>query len=229
MPVPENRTNSLIIFGRFPRLGQVKTRLAPYLTEEGCLELQQALLADTVNRISAVPARPYLYLADCSRQEIEAFRKRQKLDAGLLILPQTGKDLGDRMWQAYREIGGEDSAVVFIGTDAPSVPLEYLRESFRLLRRFPVVLGPVADGGYYLLGLSEARKELFFGIEWGTSSVLKRTMERLSEGEFALLPEWYDIDVREDLVRLAKDLQTPFEGFPDRTRKFLNSRSGLEI
>jgi glycosyltransferase A (GT-A) superfamily protein (DUF2064 family) len=69
------------------------------------------------------------------------------------------------------------------------------------------VIGPAADGGYYLVGCRAGAfdPEIFDGIDWGTSTVLQTTLAKLRELErtVALLPERYDIDVEEDLQRYA--------------------------
>jgi glycosyltransferase A (GT-A) superfamily protein (DUF2064 family) len=80
----------------------------------------------------------------------------------------------------------------------------------------------VDDGGYYLLGLSEPKQELFCDISWGSEKVFQQTVSKLSGGSYETLPEWYDVDVENDLRKLAKDLEVPFKGFPRRTAVLLN-------
>ena len=89
--------------------------------------------------------------------------------------------------------------MIFLGTDSPSVPLSYIRTAFEALSRVSVVLGPVKDGGYFLLGLSEPNQELFCGISWGSGEVFQETIAKLSGKAYETLPEWHDIDVADDL------------------------------
>ena len=58
------------------------------------------------------------------------------------------------------------------------------------------VLGPSADGGYYLLGLKTMHVRLFDDIAWSTEIVARQTLERAAEIGLAVhvLPEWYDVD-----------------------------------
>lgn len=80
------------------------------------------------------------------------------------------------------------------------------------------------DGGYFLIGLSDPQPELFRDISWGSSRVFQETLDRLSKTPCKILPEWYDIDLPEDLSRLAIELQAEFDGYPERTRSFIEDR-----
>ncbi len=216
-------SDALLIFSRYPRLGQVKTRLASDLSSAGCLRLHQALLLDTLDRIVSLNLTCSLFLADCSDQELLGFARKHQLPSTLQMHCQEGKDLGERMWNAYEKVYRTSDQVVFLGADTPSLPLSHIKEALAKLSQFPVVAGPVADGGYYLLALSQPRRELFQNIPWGTAVVLQETLARLAPHEFFLLPRWYDVDTVSDLRRLEQDLRTQFEGFPARTHEFLQS------
>lgn len=207
---------ALLIFARYPRLGRVKTRLAPALPPAESLRLYTAFLLDTVERTAGLDVARRLFLADCSESEAKSLLEPLRPAACPQVDFQRGADLGDRMWNAYRSVG-LSNRVVFIGSDSPTLPLSYVCEAFRQLRELPVAIGPGEDGGYYLLGLSEPRRELFYGVDWGTERVLGQTLERLSEGDYALLPPWRDVDTPEDLLALKRDLDSDFEGFPTRT------------
>lgn len=214
---------AVALFAKYPRLGQVKTRLEGPLTPEGCLRLYRAFLLDTLERIASLDAACFLFLADCSARERTRFSARPEV--GLEVEPQRGNDLGERMADAYRRLAARFRSVVFLGTDSPDLPLRLVRQAFAALERKSVVVGPSGDGGYYLLGLSKSRPEIFTGIDWGTESVLRQTLDRLSQGEYELLPEWYDVDVEVDLRRLVASLasRSPGPEFPSRTAAALEA------
>jgi glycosyltransferase A (GT-A) superfamily protein (DUF2064 family) len=71
-----------------------------------------------------------------------------------------------------------------------------------------VVLGPAADGGYYLIGLKHPHRAVFTDISWGTASVAGTTLLRAHGAalECALLPEWYDVDDAESYRWLRDEL-----------------------
>jgi rSAM/selenodomain-associated transferase 1 len=216
-------SNGLILFARYPRLGKVKTRLEPSLGAQRCLVLYEAMLADCVERCSLVDCSLNLYLHGCDLAEAQELATRIQEPAApeLRFRLQEGADLGERMWKAYTEASRCSSKVVIVGSDSPSVPLRFIRSAFDRLEDRPIVIGPVDDGGYYLIGLSGPRKEAFQGIRWGTSSVLSQTTVKLARSDYELLPEWYDIDNSEDLDHLVRDLSQNFEGYPARTAEYL--------
>ena len=98
---------------------------------------------------------------------------------------------------------------MLIGSDSPTLPVEYVESAFRLLRESDVVLGPTEDGGYYLVGASRNAVGIFQNIEWSTSRVWEQTVARLHELQLSYqsLPQWYDVDELADLVRLRDELR----------------------
>jgi uncharacterized protein len=95
--------------------------------------------------------------------------------------------------------------IVTIGVDDPALSRELIDAAFALLDSCEYVLGPATDGGYYLIGCRAPSFDpvVFHDIDWGTSTVLSATLERIASigGTVALLPERYDLDVVEDLKR----------------------------
>jgi rSAM/selenodomain-associated transferase 2/rSAM/selenodomain-associated transferase 1 len=126
----------------------------------------------------------------------------QWLGRDISSLPQGGGDLGKRMARAFHEAfqSGMDR-MVLVGTDIPGIAARILLEAFENLSYNDMVLGPVRDGGYYLIGLRHAFPQLFVDIPWGTEKVLKRTRQiaanlGLSVGLLEILE---DVDRPEDL------------------------------
>jgi hypothetical protein len=70
------------------------------------------------------------------------------------------------------------------------------------------VLGPAADGGYYLIGLKHLHARLFQGIAWSTATVFSETLARAAEIglDAAALGQWYDVDDRASLSLLGREL-----------------------
>jgi glycosyltransferase A (GT-A) superfamily protein (DUF2064 family) len=106
--------------------------------------------------------------------------------------------------------------VVLIGSDSPDLPTELMDQAFASLLQTPVVVGPAADGGYYLIGIAASSRAsdltfLFDDMPWSTPAVLSETLERLEcRGVgYHLLPPWRDVDEWEDLVALYRRLSQP--------------------
>ncbi len=217
----------LVVFARAPHLGRVKTRLTPPLTQQQALDLHQAFVEDTLEKLARF-RRPglerWLYLSQPSSPE------QLDVPPAWSSALQTGDDLGARMEGTFRQ-AYEDGRerVVIVGSDSPTLPLDYLDQAYQALAAHDVVLGPAEDGGYYLVGSSRFVPELLRGITWGSSRVLEQSTEALSRAgrSFHLLPSWYDVDTAKDLLRLEKELlglqAVPRPGFPRRTAAALAS------
>jgi hypothetical protein len=124
-------------------------------------------------------------------------------------LPQSDGDLGNRMSSFFDDAfqSGADR-VVLIGSDSPTLPIEYITRTFEMLAQDDVVLGPTPDGGYYLIGARGATPPVFEGVAWSTPDVFAQTIERLRAASltYEQLPSWYDVDERADLIRLRDEL-----------------------
>lgn len=187
--------NKLLIFIRNPALGKVKTRLARTLGDEEALRIYLFLLEKT--RIAALncKAERWVCYSDFADQDDlwfpDYFQKK---------IQQSG-NLGQRMEAAF-QTAFEDGAqkVVIVGSDCPELSGSALDQAFAALDSADFVLGPVPDGGYYLLGMKAFEPGVFYDIEWSTDTVLEKTIEKIKavQKDFLLLPLLSDIDTAED-------------------------------
>lgn len=116
---------------------------------------------------------------------------------------QTKEGLGGRMYTAIDEVLQKGyEACVLIGTDVPEVQSGDIERAFELLETKDVVFAPVADGGYYLVGMKEARREVFEQKTYGHGNVLEETLQGIEESGISvgLADEKHDIDTREDIA-----------------------------
>jgi uncharacterized protein len=199
MPIP-CKERRLILFGRYPVPGRVKTRLAPLIGPLGAAELQRQWTERTLSVLLAArqAAVEVVYAGGSARQV------RRWLGAWpVACLPQASGDLGRRMQQALRgafERGARQ--VVLVGTDIPGLETRHVVAAFEALSGHDLVLGPSRDGGYWLIGC-RAPVPVFEGIEWGTGRVLAQTLEAAAACRLSatLLEPLQDIDTGEDLRR----------------------------
>ena len=98
--------------------------------------------------------------------------------------------------------------VVIMNSDGPTLPMAHLQEAFFGLNQADIALGMGHDGGYYLIGMNRLHPELFQDIAWSTKQVILQTVAVCVSLGLTVhqLPEWYDVDVAEDLDRLRQDL-----------------------
>lgn len=93
--------------------------------------------------------------------------------------------------------------MAIIGNDCFDLEPSDLVRAFAALDEREIVIGPAADGGFYLLGLREYRPELLNGIPWRSGAVLERLLGNVAALELrsVLLTLRSDIDSRDDLQR----------------------------
>ncbi len=202
-----NQTGATLLglFAKYWEPGHVKTRLAATIGDERAAQLHRAFLETLLRRFDGAAARRVLVFSPADR--VEAFR--DLADQTWDVQPQSAGDLGRRM-QAFFETafaGGAEKAVL-LGSDSPTLPRHVMQEAFRRLDQAPVVLGPTADGGYYLIGAAGSAPPVFEGVAWSTPAVWPDTLERLAAAGLShqVLPRWYDVDEADDLTRLREEL-----------------------
>ncbi|MGK7875641.1 MAG: TIGR04282 family arsenosugar biosynthesis glycosyltransferase [Xenococcaceae cyanobacterium] len=171
----ETTRERLIIFTRYPEPGTTKTRMIPALGAEGAAKLQRQMTEHTLMQGRKLQGDRSLsvevHFAGGNQQLM-----RDWLGSDLVYRKQDEGDLGQRMKSAFEaSFAAGMTGVVTIGIDCPDVNGTLMTEAFEALHQHDLVLGPAADGGYYLIGLGRLIPELFTGISWGTSEVLAKT------------------------------------------------------
>ncbi len=221
-----NMSTSLVVFAKNPISGKVKTRLIPGISSDGAAELYKAFILDTINKINRLKCRK-ASIAYTPHGAERAFRKLA--GRSIILLPQKGRNLGERMKNAFIHSFAEGAKrVVIIGTDSPTLPISLIQKAFDVLKKTPIVIGPTFDGGYYLIGLSRPNYKIFNGIKWSTSMVFDQTLSKIkaSEKQLCVLPPWYDVDTSDNLNFLKTHIlamkMSGLEDMPDNTARFLN-------
>lgn len=197
-----NTSACLMLFTRYPEAGNTKTRLIPHLGAERAAELQRWMTASMAREMAEL--RPeidrQIHFSGGGLSQMQAWLGRQ-----FTYLPQFAGGLGHRLHQAFMQnFRSGMGAVVAIGADCPELSSRHLEQAFKQLQTYDVVLGPAADGGYYLIGLNRPQAQLFENIPWGTGEVFERTVaiaNRLNLS-IAMLEQLRDVDRPEDLVLL---------------------------
>jgi hypothetical protein len=126
---------------------------------------------------------------------------RDWLGTEVALRPQISGDLGARMAGAIADaISAGADRVVVIGTDCPQVTAAVVQEAFDRLEAADVVLGPAADGGYYLIGMAQPHSLLFENVPWSSPDTLRTTLQsaRAAGLSVALLEKRRDIDTADD-------------------------------
>ncbi len=199
---------ALVVMARAPSDLRGKSRLTRDIPVDH-LGLRRAILLDTLDAAARV-RRADLVVAYEPADALPEFEALTRGDAQLI--PQRADMLGDRMSNVFRDVFSRGyTSVVMIGSDLPSLPSGYVEQAFDRLRdrSCDLVIGPAADGGYYLIGLRRLWPQLFESIPWSSAAVLSRTWE-IAETlhlKVAFTPAWYDVDEADDLRRAVSEAE----------------------
>ncbi|MEK7475297.1 MAG: TIGR04282 family arsenosugar biosynthesis glycosyltransferase [Candidatus Coatesbacteria bacterium] len=118
------------------------------------------------------------------------------------FLAQRGNTPGERVNHALERLRvmGYDRQLV-LGTDSPTIPLEYLQRAVDELADADGVIGPTWAGGYYLIGIRRPDVRIFRDVRWGSGLELEQTWGNLAGLglTFRMLPRWQNVDSEDDL------------------------------
>ena len=141
-----------------PVPGLAKTRLAAPSVTQAAAEIAAAALLDTLDAVAAAPVQARVVAmtgdldAACASAEI-----RGRLE-GSPSSPSAGDDFADRLANAHVDAAAAAGipTVLQIGMDTPQVSAEILTECAQELSGTDAVLGLADDGGWWVLGVSDA-------------------------------------------------------------------------
>lgn len=188
--------NALLIFTKNPVYGKVKTRLAATVGNDKALEVYKELIQYTYSATQEIDTHKIVFYD-------EAIEENDIWKDGYKKQVQQGDDLGEKMMNAFiYAFNNNCNNVVIIGTDCAELTASIINKAFEQLYNYDVVIGPAADGGYYLLGMKNTHNDLFENIQWSSPTVLLETIQRCKENSlhYFLLKELHDVDKEQDLI-----------------------------
>jgi len=193
-----------VIMAKAPLAGLAKTRLIPALGADGAAKLAEAMLLKTLRVALAAGVGP---VELCTSPAVDtASWKHVALPEGIICSGQSQGDLGARMAHLALRTITAGERLILIGTDCIELSDIHLQQTAEALRQYDVVMHPVADGGYALLGLNLFDGSLFSDVPWSTHTVARLTRQRIEnlgwrlfEGELL-----HDVDTPEDLSNWAQ-------------------------
>ena len=186
------------ILTRAPSRGG-KSRLFAALDRSPDEALLSSLLLDTLDGVELPGATRVVVVEPADACE----DVRAIIPANVRVVAQSVGGLGDRMRAAMAHLLGEGAAgVVLIGSDLPDITPAVIAEAVAYLTDDPesLVLGPSADGGYYLIAATRL-PDVFEGIDWGGPHVLEQTRSIADSRHLRvhLLAAMRDVDTPDDL------------------------------
>jgi hypothetical protein len=213
---------AVAVMAKVPGAEPVKSRLHASLTPARATALYRCFLLDRLDAVARLDgvAPVVAFTPPEAREAMAALAP-----AGFRLVPQRGRDLGERLAGLLASLIAEGHAgAVALDSDSPTLPMAYVADAARALAagEADAVLGPCDDGGYYLIGLRAPCPALFEAIPWSTSRVTAMTLAAAGRLGLAvrLLPTWFDVDTEADLRRLQAETAGGEAG-PARTVAFL--------
>jgi rSAM/selenodomain-associated transferase 1 len=196
-----------------PRLGAVKTRLASSLSPEAVTAFYCCLLGDTLALARSLEVAGVKVAIMCPESDVSELAQLAGDQA--CVVAQKGEGLAAGLTSVFaqfaegRRTNALQRRIIAFNSDSPHLPRSVLEDAFETLAAHDVVVGPTHDGGYYLVGAKASHPTLFAGDGMGTSSALERLLARARALELSVgfADPFYDIDVADDLTRLAEELR----------------------
>jgi len=202
---------------RWPAPGRCKRRLAADMrselrlhhSDERSARLQTRLTDHTIAVARALHRQakvtPVLAISGLGPGHARRWGKHHGIDE---IHLQGQGHLGTRLKRQLLRQRHRRSSVLVVGSDLPDFNRRDLLMALESLHSHELVLGPAADGGYWLIALSSSLMQTpqrwpLAGIPWGSAEVCDRTLESAERNGLSVdfLPQRQDLDHLRDLNR----------------------------
>jgi rSAM/selenodomain-associated transferase 1 len=168
----------------------VKTRLAAGIGAPAALRFYRGVLSATLRKLSHLRGVHLIFAVTPDRTRFKIPPRWQKVYQGQ-------GDLGQRMHRAFSHYPRRP--VVLVGADIPDLAPADVRAALRILRGGGGVLGPAADGGFYLVGMGGTRPASpFANVRWSSPYAMADT-----QANFRLISHLRtlrDVDTADDLT-----------------------------
>lgn len=196
----------LVIMAKAPRAGVVKTRLAPSLSPEAVIAFYRCLLDDTLALARSLSDVEVAIM--CPDSDVNELAQLAGNEVSVVV--QKGEGLAAGLTSVFAHfVEDRQRHIIAFNSDSPHLPRSVLEDAFETLAAHDVIVGPTHDGGYYLVGAKAFHPTLFANDGMGTNSALERLLSRARDLELSVgfAAPFYDIDVPDDLTRLAAELR----------------------
>jgi glycosyltransferase A (GT-A) superfamily protein (DUF2064 family) len=172
---------TVLIMARAPRRGEVLRALEPLLGADGCVALQSALISEAVRWAHEV-APGAVHVA---HDPPDAGQELRALTGTSALFPQNGDGITGRLADAAARVFSRSSGpLLIVWPDLPVFrPVHAFAALDDLQAGCDLVLGPVIDGGLYLIGFSKPLPILFSLPEplWRNRDVMAMSVAAVRE------------------------------------------------
>ncbi len=187
-----------------PVPGRVKTRLGADVGMQAAAELAAAALLDTLAACRSAFAECHLALAGDLDGAVGEDALRRSLE-GWIVHPQRGDGLGRRLAHAHADAAGPGPTIQ-VGMDTPQLTTNDLSAIAEAAFDGDAVLGPAADGGWWVLALSDpSAAAALSDVPMSRADTFARTLEALtSAGQTVRVAHQVtDVDTVDEAAQVA--------------------------
>ena len=192
-------------FFKDPKSPKSKTRLRKDISDEFVNELNENLIEILSDNIKQIKKNKFIYQISVSEMDHKNYAyKFSRITDGLYLTSQN--ELGASMKEVIEFNLRYFKKVVIVGTDIPFLSAKDIIDSLKSTSAKNVFY-PTLDGGFCLLATSDNKiLDIIDKVKYGTDTVLsdltKNVSKLLIDNKF-----YQDIDVKEDLLKIYKDLK----------------------
>ena len=192
-------------FFKDPKSPKSKTRLRKDISDEFVNELNENLIEILSDNINQIKKNKFIYQISVSEMDHKNYAyKFSRITDGLYLTSQN--ELGASMKEVIEFNLRYFKKVVIVGTDIPFLSANDIMDSLKSTSAKNVFY-PTLDGGFCLLATSDNKiLDIIDKVKYGTDTVLsdltKNVSKLLIDNKF-----YQDIDVKEDLLKIYKDLK----------------------
>jgi uncharacterized protein len=196
-----------LVVAKAPVPGRVKTRLGSVIGMDAAARVAAAALLDTLTACRLAFDECHLALDGDLRGACSEEALRDLL-AGWQVHRQRGSSLGERLAAAHADVAGAGPTVQ-VGMDTPQLTAEDLLAVAAASRPGNAVLGPAADGGWWVLALQgTAPAAVLAGVPMSRPDTYLRTRAALARAGRAVVVARMlrDVDTVADADAVCREL-----------------------
>jgi glycosyltransferase A (GT-A) superfamily protein (DUF2064 family) len=218
----------VLVVAKAPVPGQAKTRLAAGVGAPAAAHIAAAALLDTLDAVADAPVAARVVALTGSLDDAASVDEIRSRLADFTVVPQRGDDFAERLANAHLDAAAAAGGlpVLQIGMDTPQVTAELIGECARELLAADAVLGLARDGGWWVLGVSDAATaDCLRTIPMSRSDTGAVTLGALEDtgANVSLVPTLADVDTVEDVDAVRRQC-APDSRFANATRGVAHAR-----
>jgi len=194
----------VLVVAKAPVPGRAKTRLAASVGDQAAADIAAAALLDTLDAVSGAPVAARVVALTGDLGAASAGDEIRTRLADFTVVPQRGADFAAKLANAHVDAAAAAGGlpVLQIGMDTPQVTAELIGECARELLAADAVLGPARDGGWWVLGVTDAAMaDCLRAIPMSRSDTGAATLAALGDtgANVSLVPTLADVDTVADI------------------------------